>query len=319
MTLPYAARVLAVCLASFFAINLALSALVRVFVPFSLDRAERMRARSAANLVLGLRLFPSLLAAALVVALCLPSFISFENERGAEQVGIPFLIAAALGASVWIVSLARGVRAVVSARRFIERCSMQLPVHPNSVWVLESGTPLVGLAGLLKPRVIVSRCVAQALNADQLAAALHHENAHRDSSDNLKRLLLLVAPDVFPGLNLLRSFDRAWVHFSEWAADDCVVGNDPRLSLPLAEALVRVARLGSAHQPSALMSAFVLPNDNISQRVGRLLDGSSVSALTSPRIIGPKTAVFLSVSLLAASNIPGVLSGVHELLERFIH
>ncbi len=319
MILPYALRLLSVCLASFFLIHLAVSALARGFASWALRRAENMPARSAAALLLGVRLFPVLFAVGSVVALCLPSFLSFENEKGSEEAGLPFVIAAALGASVWITSLVRALRAGIRSRRCMERCSSQLPGASDAVWLWEGSAPMVGLAGVLRPRVIVSRSVAQALDADQMAAAIRHERAHRDSSDNFKRLLLLLAPETFPGLSLFRNVDRAWARFSEWAADDSAVAEDPRLSLPLAEALVRVARLGVAPQPSPLMSAFVPAGDDISRRVERLLDGSA-PAPASPRIVGPRmAAAFVAAPLLAALNVPGVLSGVHGLLERLMH
>jgi hypothetical protein len=319
MILPYTVRLLSVCLASFFLIHLALSALARALAPWALGRAEDMAARSAAALLLSVRLFPGLLAAALVAVLCLPSFLSFENERGAEEAGIPFLIAAALGASIWIASLVRSVRAVIRSRRCIERCSSPGPESPDAVWLWESSAPFVGLAGVLRPRVIMSRSVAQALDSDQMAAALRHERAHQHSSDNFKRLLLLLAPEAFPGLNLFRGVDRAWGRFAEWAADDRAVAEDPRLSLPLAEALVRVARLGVTAQPSPLISAFVPVDDDITRRVDRLLDGPAPAA-ASPRIVGPRmAAAFVAAPLLAALNAPGVLSGVHGLLERLMH
>ncbi len=114
-------------LASFFLIHLALSVFASVFAPGAMRRAERIAerqpARTAAMMLLALRLFPAVLALAAVAALCVPSFLSFESERGAEAAGIPFLAAAALGASIWAISLTRSLRALVRSHRHVPRRS----------------------------------------------------------------------------------------------------------------------------------------------------------------------------------------------------
>jgi Zn-dependent protease with chaperone function len=320
--LPYAIRLLCLCLASFFLIHLALSALARVLVPLALRRAEWMGAHrpahSAALFLLGVRLFPAGLAVAAVCGLCLPSFLSFENERGTEAAGVPFLAAAALGAAVWVISFARSIRAVILLHLSLPKRSAVLAGEDEAVWLWDGAAPFVGLAGVLHPRIVISRSVTDALDGDQLAAALRHERAHRESADNLKRLFLLLAPEAMPGVSLFRDVDRAWARFAEWAADDWAVAQDASRSLALAEALVRVARLGIAPQPSPLVSPFVPAGEDISQRVNRLLDGPAATrrspifgcALLTGGFVLPFAAITLT---------PGCLSTVHEILERLMH
>jgi hypothetical protein len=319
---PYELRLLCLCLGSYFLIHLALSVFARALAPLAMRRAERIGERepaSAAMLLLALRLLPAVLSFATVAALCLPSFLSFESERGSEAAGIPFLMAAALGASILVVSLTRSLLALVRSHRCLPRHSAVVEGESEAIWLWEGAAPLIGLAGVLRPRLVVSRSVACALEADQLAAALRHERAHRASADNLKRLLLLLAPQALPGVSLFRPVDRAWARFTEWAADDCAVARDPRSSIALAEALVRVARLGLAPRTSPLVSAFVPPGEDISTRVDRLLNGASYSAGRS-RIFG--SALFASlfaVPFAIAAFAPGSLSAVHQLLERLMH
>ena len=86
----------------------------------------------------------------------------------------------------------------------------------------------------------------------------------RNSADNFKRLLLLLAPDALPFLRGSAAVERAWLRFTEWAADDSAVNQDAACSLSLAEALVRVARLGVAAHASSLISHFVAANGEIS-------------------------------------------------------
>jgi Zn-dependent protease with chaperone function len=314
---------LCLCLASFFLIHLVLSMVARALAPLFLRRAERMAsyrpAHSAAMLLLGLRLFPAVLALAAVAGLCLPSFLSFENERGSEDAGLPFLAAAILGGSVWAISLARSFRAVLRSRHCAPRRSAFLPAESETVWLWEGAAPFVGLAGVLRPRIVVSRSIERALDAGQLAAALRHERAHRESADNFKRLLLLLAPQAIPGLSLFQAVDRAWARFAEWAADDCAVAQDGACSLPLAEALVRMAKLGAAPQPSPLVSQFLPTGENISARVERLLNSPAPAASPS-RGYGRTLAVTtLAAPLVAPLVAPASLAAVHQLLERFMH
>lgn len=323
MIVPYELRLLCLCLASFFLIHLALSLFASALAPWAMRRTEligqRQPARSAAMLLLAVRLSPVVLALATVAALCLPSFLSFESERGAEAAGIPFLAAAALGASIWAISLTRGIRAVVHSHRCVSGRSAVVEGESEAVWLWEGAAPLIGLAGVLRPRLVVSRSVVRTLEADQLAAALRHERAHRASGDNLKRLLLLLAPDALPFVPMFRPVDRAWARFAEWAADDLAVARDAHSSIALAEALVRVARLGIAPRTSPLMSAFVPPGEDISIRVDRLLNGASYAGGHS-RIFGSALfASLLAVPFAIVAVAPGSLSVVHQLLERLMH
>jgi Zn-dependent protease with chaperone function len=320
--LPYVLRLLFLSLGSFFLIHLALSVLARALAPWTVRRAERTAAlqpaRSAAILLLALRLSPVVLSFAAVIALCVPSFLSFESERGSEAAGVPFLVIGALGASIWVISLMRSARALVRSHRNVPRRSAIMVSRSEQVWLWEGPAPLIGLAGVLRPRVVVSRSVAAALEGDQLAAALRHERAHRASADNLKRLLLLLAPEAFPGVALFRSVDRAWARLAEWAADDWAA-SDARSSIALAEALVRVARLGAAPRTSPLVSAFVPAGEDISGRVNRLLNGVSYAGGRS-RIFGSALfAGLFAVPFTVVAFAPGSLSAVHQLLERLMH
>jgi beta-lactamase regulating signal transducer with metallopeptidase domain len=254
----------------------------------------------------------------MVGALSIPSYLSFENERGSEAAGIPFLAVAALGASIWALSLARACRALARSHRCLPREAKTMEGEGQPVLLLEGSAPLLGLAGVLRPRVVISRKVAVALDAEQLSAAIRHEWAHCASRDNLKRLLLLVAPEPLPGFALFQPVDRAWARFAEWAADDRAVGRDPRGCVSLAEALVRVARLGSAPKASPLVSPFVPEGEDISLRVERLLNPRV--APSRRRISGRVLFAGLAgAPFAAAAIVPGALGGVHQLLEQLMH
>ena len=75
-------------------------------------------------------------------------------------------------------------------------------------------------------RLVVSQSVMDTLSREEKEAALRHETAHRDSRDNLKKLLFLLSPDILPFASGLKSLERGWSKFTEWAADDKAVSGD---------------------------------------------------------------------------------------------
>jgi hypothetical protein len=315
MILPYALRLVVLCLASFFLVHFALELVARCLVPIVLRFADRLRAQSAARLLLALRLAPAAVALAAVVGLCVPSYLALEEEGGAEFVGLVCLAAAVFGAAIWTISWTRGLRAAIRSHRYVRQCR-----RAGSVWIADGTEPFLGIAGILRPKLIVSRSVADALDRDQLAAAIRHERAHQNSADNFKRLLLLLAPDALPFLRGPAAVERAWLRFTEWAADDSAVNQDAACSLSLAEALVRVARLGVAAHASSLISHFVTGNADISARVERLLSPATVEG-TRPRSsrIGLASGLIALPAAVLLAIQPATLRSVHGLLERLMH
>ena len=69
--------------------------------------------------------------------------------------------------------------------------------------LLADKAPVLAVAGVVHPRLVISRRVMHGLTAEQRDAALRHERAHRTSRDNIKRFLILLSPDVLP---FLRAF-----------------------------------------------------------------------------------------------------------------
>jgi Zn-dependent protease with chaperone function len=314
MILPYAMRLVCLCLASFFLVHLAFALAARCLAPTVLRLAERLGAQSAARLLLALRLAPAAVALVAVAGLCVPSYLSLEQEGGAEFVGFACLGAALFGAAIWIISWARSLRAAIRSHRYVRRCQ-----PAGSYWIAEGTAPFLGIAGIVRPKLIISRSVASALDGDQLAAAIQHERAHQSSADNLKRLLLLLAPDALPFMRGSAAVERAWLRFTEWAADDRAVSQDASCSLSLAEALVRVARLGSAAQAPPLMSHFVAASVDISVRVERLLSPNTELTTHKPRPIALGGAIVALPAAILVMAQPATLRAVHELLENLMH
>lgn len=325
MTFLYIFRLICLCLASFFILQVALSFLVRAVTPASIQFAHRLRPRAAARLLLSLRLLPAGVSLVAVGVLCLPSYLLLEPQSGAERIGILCSFAALLAAALWATSLLRVVRASVASVRCARNWqrigkSFSLPEEISDILVVEDEAPLLALAGVFRPRLVASRAVLQQLSPGQLNAALRHETAHHSSRDNLKRLLLLLAPDALPFLRSFASLERAWSRFTEWAADDCAVAGDAHRSLFLAEALVRVSRMGASPRLSPFLSTLVPDDNDLSARVSRLLQPGCEPERPRRRIqILATGAALAAAGLLTAVLLqPATYFTVHRLLEHLV-
>jgi hypothetical protein len=317
MTLPYLVRLVCISLAAFFLVHLAAGAVIAAGAPLISRFAGRMRAAAAARTLFALRMLPAGAALFAVLALCVPSFLRFETEAGAEEVGWVCIIAAGLGASIWGISLVRGLRATGRSMRYVSQCRraaqrISIPHEPAPVWMLDREEPFLMLAGLLRPRLLISRSVVENLTPEQLAAALEHERAHWTGRDNLKRLLTLLVPGLLPGLSGFRRLEKSWARFIEWTADDRAVHGDSHISVSLADALVRVARMGVSAPPEPLVTSLLADARELSARVDRLLGASRESDFA------PRWSV-LSLGLAAAGAFlalqPSTLMAVHRVLE----
>ena len=325
MILPYFLRLFCLCLTSFLLIHSAMGLAVWLAAPSAIRKAEAMRPRVAARFLLFLRALPALLAAFVVLVLGVPSYMWLEPKATQETVSVACCVAALIGTSVWCLSIARAARAALRSGRYARQCQLVgreifSESRSSAVTLLEVEAPVVALAGVLRPRILISRSVLRVLTPDQLDAALRHENAHRTSCDNLKRFLILLAPEIFPLSCGMAALECAWARFSEWAADDEATGGDERESLFLAAALINVARLGTAPQPSLAIAPLIAGDLGLSTRVDRLLQGnaqSTASLWQRTGILGCALTL-LAVALASAMEWPAILRTAHLLLERLV-
>jgi hypothetical protein len=295
MTPSYVVRLLLLSSASFFLVHLLLGALAAWIAPAAVRRAEKMNPARAANVLLTLRLMPVGLSAIIVFALSIPSYLRFEPTSASEQAGAFCIAAAILGL------LFSGVAVFRTASAFVRSSHSENQIAG------------VALAGILHPRLLISDRARSELSADQLEVALRHEDAHRASFDNLKRLLLLLAPGLFPQQ---RALERVWAKYTEWAADDRAIGGDPDRAVTLAEALVCVARIQTGAGVPQLATSLVEPEEDLSIRVDRLLNAVQVN---DPPVRTGLSGICGSATLLAIiAAYPGALRLVHSLLERLL-
>src|SRR2546430_9995208 len=99
MIVPYALRLLCLCLASFFLVNALLGFAVSIASRAAVRVAETMRPRNATRFLFALRLLPLGLGISTVLGLCVPSYLWLEPESTPERVGWTCLLLAFLGAA----------------------------------------------------------------------------------------------------------------------------------------------------------------------------------------------------------------------------
>lgn len=325
MILPYAPRLACLCLAAFFLLHAILGLVAMALTGRAMRWASRLPAARGAWALLALRLFPAAFALFLVAGLCTPSYLKLEPASAREPVGIACLLAASMGAAAWALSLTRAARAVLRSRRHMRDCQtlgreMRVAGAPLAACVVDSAKPFVVLAGVMEPRLFVSRPVVEALSPEQLAAVIRHERAHAIARDNLKRLLIQLAPDPLPFFGGYRRLEKAWGRITEWAADDRAAAGKPSRSLSLASALVNVARLGAAPSVSAAASPLLSEGAELTQRVDRLLHPAPRPVRTGHEepTLTVSSALLVAAAVLALIVQPAILHGTHEFLEILI-
>ncbi len=326
MNLPYTMRLLCLCCASFFMIHLALSLATRLGAGTAARVAEHMKPGSAARLLFALRMLPLVLTLLTVLAFCIPSYLWLEPEATGEKVGFLCAVTALLGVAIWASSLLRVVGAVRGTARYLHRCEQQgrqitVPGESSPALLLADKAPVLAVAGVLHPRLVISRRVMHGLTDEQREAALRHERAHRTSGDNLKRFLILLAPDTIPFVNCFGKLERSWSKFTEWAADDQATEGDAHRALSLASALVRVAKMGSRQPVNFIACSLVGGDRELSERVDRLLRPQPKPDKPVKELITlMASATALTASAVAVASLwPGSLSLVHQALERLVH
>jgi Zn-dependent protease with chaperone function len=171
-------------------------------VRFFGGRILLIRAAARHRLIVALAALPLLSAIVLLLAVSLPSLLALAipafdhctlHDDGHvhlcfvhwPKVGIhPTLL---LGLS--FVALVFGLRAVLSVRR-IRRAARLVSAlvktgqrHPGHFTIIETMQPVCVAAGLLRPRVLMSRGLLATLSQDELTVIVAHESAHARRKD----------------------------------------------------------------------------------------------------------------------------------------
>lgn len=263
---------------------------------------DRMEAREAARLLLALRLLPAIVALVLAAEVVFLGFLAYERQKGGEPVNAWLTLAALAGLVGWSESATRSLRAVVNSRRW-------------RAGILETSDPFLTVAGIRHPRIIASRGFLETTPQPLQEVALRHELAHFESGDNLKRLLVLLMPELLPLVRVgFRNLDSVRMRYVERAADDRAVAGDPERGMLLAEVLVRTAR-GRVLAPPVLASPLIDAAAELQPRVERLLN-LRPAPCGSRYLPGVVFAVLLAMPPTLAAMLPA--RPLFEWAERFL-
>lgn len=264
----FALRGIAVSLALFWLSYCALSVLVAYGWRY-LDRLRDLSAGTSASLLFSARMFPLVASAIGVLVFAAPSFMLLEPHATDEEVGIAPLVLSVCCLLFFVAATLRLIRAQARTSRVIARWlegASMLEIGATAPTFQAAGEiPPLALAGVCKPRLLLSKSTVALLSPDELKSAVRHEIAHMRFHDNLKKLALRFA--WFPGMTNL---EQAWQHAAELAADDAAVSN-AREALDLAAALIKVSRLVPA-QPLPAISMGLVQDGSVGARISRLLN-----------------------------------------------
>ena len=167
--MAYFYRLFCLCLASFFLLHLLSGLAIWLLQGPILRASDRMPARSAARFLFAIRLLPLSFAVLAVALFCIPSYLWFEPHALSEPVGPWCFAAASIGAAICGLPGYRVMRALVRSAVFQRSCrrtalQLDLPGGPETVWVTESASPGLALAGIFRPTLVTSRQALSALS-----------------------------------------------------------------------------------------------------------------------------------------------------------
>jgi len=282
----------------FLVANLAASVVV------ALVASRVIRGTASANALFALRIAPSATAAAFVAAAFVPSYWIFEPRQSVEGFDVTLTLAALVAAIMMAAGIVRGGAAWLAVRRRTLAWADGL-----------APLPLMALVGIVRPRVFVSPTLMHVLTADELSATLAHEMSHWHARDNLKRLVMRIAPDFLFGTATAREIERAWASAAEQAADEVGAGRNAAARCTLASALVKVARLMPDTVAPLEPISTLVGGGELASRVRRLLDEPL------PRAHRPRArmlTVIAAIVALVALYAP-LLHTVHEASEILVN
>ncbi len=311
---------LALALAWFLLVNLAASLVVGAVAGLGAHARRRPTRRVSAGAWLCLRISPSVVAACFVALVYGRAYARFEPSHAYEPfgAGLGTLVGAAMlviGWKAWC-----GIAAVWRVRS-IQRSWLagarpfDYAGAPVPVLAIDVPRPVVCLAGIRRQRLFVASHVLDALTQAELDVVVAHELAHRSAWDNLRRLVLLVSPDLVSLTSIGSRIESAWARAAEDAADERATGGEPSRALALSSAILKVARL-SLGPPSrrALPVSSFEDGGPIVERVRRLNgDVDQPAGPGRPRRIAFGLAVALPFVFAVLPE--STLSSVHRMTE----
>jgi Zn-dependent protease with chaperone function len=328
----YALLGISIVLAALLTINALATLLASGLWRLMAGRAQNWAAETRARVLFALRLFPTLGAIACALILLAPSYLAHEPPDTNEVVSTKLATLAFFSAIGIALALWRGIaawRATILLNADWQRHAVPLKLDGIEIpaYLIRHQFPVIAIVGSLKPRLFIASQIFDALNEEELAAALAHERGHLATFDNLKRSCLRACRDALTIVPCGRALDREWAEASEAAADEYAARGGAGVALDLASALVKIARIVKPHTSPKMPALAQLVGEDTSSvvwRVRRLTELASNSRafserrlFTSPLVLWSSLCVFLFVLVLTAAD-STLLSVMHQAIERMV-
>jgi Zn-dependent protease with chaperone function len=328
----YAMLCICLTLSAVLALNALASALAGVVWRALAPRVQGWDAAARARLLFALRVSPPVAAAALAIALIVPSYLLYEPPDSGEGVSVKLLLLAVVSAAGVLLACWRVARTWLATRRLVRdwmRHAEPFEVEGARVpaFRIRHSFPVIAVIGVLRPRLFVATQVFDALTPEELTAALAHESGHVEGRDNLKRALLQAGEDALLHAPLGRSLRRAWQRESEMAADEFAAEAGAAAALDLASAIVKISKLiPRGARPTLPAGAHLLgdSDDGTSRRVRNLLRlasnaGGARAGLhaRSPLATALCLCLFFTAGTLLFTH-PDILRVTHAAIEQVV-
>ena len=220
-----------------------------------------------------------------------------------------------------VAALSRGWLAWrAAARRARAWTQLARPLSLNGatlpLYAVDCAAPIMALAGVFRPRLLITRGVFDALTEEEVRAGVAHELGHWRARDNLKRLVMRAAPDLLVFTHAAAALESRWASAAEHAADGHA-GADAPSRCALASALVKIARLTPPATPLGEPISTLVDGGEIASRVERLLSDGGPAAPSSRRWSVVVAGASLAAGAAAAYG--PLLRLVHEATELLLH
>ena len=263
------------------------------------------------NALYALQVGPFVVAAVVVGAFTIPSFLRFEPRIVQEPFGPPVLALGAACVALLGIGAYRARKAYSRTARIVsEWRANAAPINdPQGLPIYKTGpdAPPFVVAGFWRPKLLVSSSTSGVLSEQELARAISHESAHIKRHDNLKKLMLKMCS--FP---LTAEIERRWLAAVEIDADRHAVRSQ-REALDLASALVKASRMST---PTAELTTNFTgePGTLLQVRVQRLLEWDADQR--SSNLLRYGSTVFAALMTLAIlASYSSILVYMHRLAE----
>lgn len=309
-------------LAAFAAVSTAAGGCIALAWP-GIERAlSGLPSAVRARALFRLRIAPTLFGA-LTGAVTLVAFLRHEPSATNEMPGWFMVTAATAGAGMIFRGVFRAIRQCRSTNRFLHvmqpsATRVTVPGVSLPTWQVDIAFPLVAVAGLWRPHLLVARHVVEQMPRDEFELVLKHELAHARHRDNMARLLVTGLPDVLSLAGRRLGLERAWHDAAEDAADDFAAAENAGARACLAAALIRVAKM-VGHQANVRVPLPALhEGESIERRVRRLLDAGEPGSRV--HWVARASALLVPAACAAAVFIQwdALLLTVHGITEAFV-